>query len=85
MLNLRGHRGWTMYAKYSPDGKLIASASWDYTVKLWDAATGRELRTLKGHANSVYAVAFFARWQTTGTQPAMMQPCEFGMFKRERN
>ena len=34
---------------FSPDGRLLASASWDETVKIWSVADGRELRTLKGH------------------------------------
>ena len=34
---------------FSPDGKRLASASWDGTVKVWDAATGQETLTLKGH------------------------------------
>ena len=35
---------------FSPDGKRLASAScYDQTVKVWDAATGQEILTLKGH------------------------------------
>ena len=34
---------------FSPDGKRLASASADETVKVWDAATGQETLTLKGH------------------------------------
>ena len=34
---------------FSPDGKRLASASTDETVKVWDAATGQEILTLKGH------------------------------------
>jgi tetratricopeptide (TPR) repeat protein len=43
---------------FSPDGQRLASASWDQSVKLWDAVSGQELRTLKGHTNMVSSVAF---------------------------
>jgi tetratricopeptide (TPR) repeat protein len=43
---------------FSPDGARLASASQDQTVKVWDAATGQELCTLKGHTESVHGVAF---------------------------
>ena len=43
---------------YAPDGRTLASASRDETVKLWDLATGRIRRTFRGHSGPLSAVAF---------------------------
>jgi WD40 repeat protein/serine/threonine protein kinase len=44
---------------YSPDGRILASASEDGAVKLWDAATGEEVRTLHGHGRgAIDSLAF---------------------------
>jgi WD40 repeat protein/serine/threonine protein kinase len=57
---LLGHFGPVEGVAYSPDGKKIASAGFDRTVRLWDAATGASLHTLRGHGNFVAKVAFSA-------------------------
>jgi len=43
---------------FSPDGQTILSGSRDSTVKLWDTASGRLIRTYEGHIKGVNAVAF---------------------------
>jgi WD40 repeat protein len=55
---LGGHSGRVNAVAFSPDGKLVASASDDKTVRLWDSATGASLRTLKGHSDWVRAIVF---------------------------
>ena len=55
---LRGHTGSIGRIAWSPDGRMLASPSWDNTIRLWDAETGECLRTLKGHKDSANSVAF---------------------------
>ncbi|KAK6343586.1 hypothetical protein TWF730_011177 [Orbilia blumenaviensis] len=55
---LEGHTDTVASVAFSPDSKLLASASYDYTIRLWDAATGAALQTLKGHTRGVASVAF---------------------------
>src|SRR5262245_14044373 len=45
-------------AVFSPDGRLMASASWDTTIMIWDATTREPLHTLKGHNSDVNTIAF---------------------------
>ncbi|MDQ3652887.1 MAG: WD40 repeat domain-containing protein [Acidobacteriota bacterium] len=45
-------------AAFSPDGRLIVTASDDYKARVWDASSGERLVTLSGHKKPVRSAAF---------------------------
>ena len=57
---LTGHQKVVNHVSFSPDGRTIASASFDNAVKLWNARDGKFLLTLRGHVSPVYQCSFSA-------------------------
>ena len=55
---LNGHTGEVWCLSFSPDGKTLASASFDHTIGLWDVSTGERRHTLHGHTYPVLSISF---------------------------
>ncbi len=56
----RGHGEAVKAVAISPDGNYVATGSRDKTIKLWDRATGLEVKSFLGHAHTVNDLAFSA-------------------------
>jgi len=69
---LEGHHDEVVGLAVSPDGQLLASASWDGTVKIWEIATRRLLATLEGEGflDIIYSPAFSPDSKTLATSNA---------------
>ncbi|EFN51765.1 hypothetical protein CHLNCDRAFT_56362 [Chlorella variabilis] len=57
---MTGHMQLINQVTFSPDGRWIASASFDKSVKLWDGVSGTFIATFRGHVGPVYQVAWSA-------------------------
>jgi hypothetical protein len=54
------HGGWVTSARFSPDGGRVVTASWDGTVRLWDATSGKEIGEPMKHGDRVSSAQFSA-------------------------
>ncbi len=54
----QGHKDSVYAVRLSPDGNLLASGSYDSSIKLWNVADGSEFKSLDGHNGAVFELAF---------------------------
>jgi len=57
-VSLSGHEDIVHSLAFSPDGKTAASGGADKTVRIWNLADGKQLRSISAHAASVYCVDY---------------------------
>ncbi|MEV6381857.1 helix-turn-helix domain-containing protein [Streptomyces sp. NPDC051773] len=65
-----GHTASVETVVFGPDGRTLATAGADHSVKLWNTSTEQLLRTLRGHTDTVTAVAFSPDGRTLATTGA---------------
>jgi WD40 repeat protein len=67
---LTGHANIVTSLAFSPNGRWLATGSWDKTIKIWDVQTGLEVQTLVGHDRSIYSIAFDSSggWLASGSE-----------------
>ncbi len=56
--SLVGHSDLVLTATFSADSRVVATGSFDSTIRLWDTSTGQQVRTFTGHLAAVLSIAF---------------------------
>lgn len=65
---IRGHDAKVNVVRFHPTARnLLATASYDWTIRYWDATTGEELKKIEGHSDQIFSFAFSTDGKLLGT------------------
>lgn len=78
-----GHVEGAWAVAFSPDGRWVASGGKDNRLKIWDARTGLELRTLTGEPEWIESITFHpqGRWLAAGGRNGVIKVWEVGTWR----
>ncbi|MFI0404551.1 AAA family ATPase [Actinomadura sp. 3N508] len=81
---LRGHEDRIWSVAWSPGGELVATASSDRTLRVWDAGSGAEVAVLRGHEGPVMAVAWSpdGRWLASASDDGTTRVWDAAAYTR---
>ena len=84
---MTGHVQLVNHVRFSPDARLIASASFDKSIRVWDGLTGKFVARLLGHVQSVYQVRWSAdsRMIASASKDSTVKLWNLNLQKRKKN
>lgn len=78
-----GHDNWVRALVFHPTGKFLLSCSDDKTIRVWELASGRCIKTVEAHGHFVQSMAW-GRATTGGTVPNGAGPSSDGKGEEEK-
>lgn len=86
-VRMTGHQALVTQSVFSPDGRWIASCSFDKSIKLWDALTGQFIVNFRGHVGPVYQLAWSAdsRMLVSGSKDSTLKLWDIRQKKLKMN
>ncbi|KAJ3092047.1 hypothetical protein HK102_011253 [Quaeritorhiza haematococci] len=86
LMTLFGHQGWVKAVAVTPDGRYVVTGAADGSAKIWDLASGKEVRELRGHQGPLRAVTVTpdGRNIVTGSEDCRVKVWDFVSGKEVR-